>query len=192
VGYVPQADYDRAEQQRRSFQAERDRLAAENAALKQSVTPPAPAPAPAPAAGASLEDIFADPRFVQGLGQIVGATLNQRDALTAARQQAKTEFPSAAEDVLGGNFSTPEELLNAAKASHESVEAVRSAMRKEVEAEVFGSVKERYGIDVTPQVPPAEGSEGEKKITAADLQTMSMSEIMALDPKVREAALTGG
>ena len=83
-------------------------------------------------------------------------------------------------------------MAAAVKASHESEAAHEAELRKRIEGDVLAQVQERYGIDVTPQVPPAEGAQGEKKLTASDIARMSPLEVMQLDPKVREAALTGG
>lgn len=189
AGFVAQADHDRIEQQRRSFQAEADRLKAENDRLQAALQAPKPDPAPAPAPTGNVLDEAAIARLI---GTGINAALNQRDALTSARDRLSQEYPSARQDVLSASYSTPEEMAAAVKASHESEAAYAAEVRKNVEADVFASMKERYGIDVTPQVPPAEGAQGEKKITAADIAQMSMAEVMALDPKVREAALTGG
>lgn len=147
-GFVPQADLDRVETQRKGFQSEVDRLTRELAAATA-----APAPAPAPATGTAdlASELAAIRADIAKAGQLAA---NQ-----ASVPSLKTEFPYADPALLTAEqvatYGSPEALRIAVEADHNRVAAVVKAAEDAKEIALKGALAGQSPLG--PVAPPAPG-----------------------------------
>jgi len=163
AGYVPQSELDRVESQRRSTQAELDRLRAAQARSK-------PDAAPVDTPKGFDPDAFRS----QLLGQVYGAT-----ALMQSVPELRQKFPNAdpslfSADVLS-EFGSVEALAAAVEADHNRVAGLIDSQKATIEAEVKARFVEAYGQE--PPTGPATTPVSTGAKSVAELSKMSIAEL---------------
>lgn len=164
AGFVPQADLDRVEAQRRSFQAEAERYKAELAKATTPATPPAAAKG-------------FDPEAFQSevIQRVMGAT-----AIQSAAIELKAQFPHADPSMFSAEslttFASPEALRIAAEADHNRVQAIVAAQVAAKEAELKAQLA-GGGSPGGPVTPPTPGAEP----TVDYLNSLSAADFSAFD-----------
>lgn len=151
AGFVPQADLDRVENQRKGFQSEVERLKSELATAKT------PAPAPSSATGDVASEIASLRAEITRAGQLAA---NQ-----ASVPALKTEFPHADPSLFSADkvaaFGSPEALRAAVEADHSRIAAIvaaaETAKEEALKAALAGSsplgpvAPPVAGVDPTPE-----------------------------------------
>lgn len=166
AGYVPQADFDRAESHRRSLQGELDRLRA---------TPPVPPAAGSGGAPAKTPSGFDPEGFRrQLLTDVFGATALAREA-EVLRGQFEYADPSLFDADVLPEFGSVEALRTAVEADHNRVKAI-------VEAKLAAATPAPAGGQPSPLGPgnPA-GQTPAGDPTASQLAAMSPSELYVFE-----------
>ena len=175
AGYVPQSELDKATQRARAEQSRADQAASRYDSLASELS--------------EIKQVMSsfDPNSIV---RQVQAGIHQAQALASEATKLRSEFPHARTEIYDGTFASPEELRAAIQASHSSEEARIQQIRDAARAEVLGEVKEKHGIELAPATPPVNDG-GEKKLTAADVAAMSLSEKMRLPDGVLEGLSRG-
>lgn len=145
-GFVSRAELEREQARARTFQAEKDRLEAENTRLKTTL------PAPTPSAGAEVKGFDPD-AFSQGLlDQVYRA-----NALSTAAASLRSEFPNADPSLFSPEnlrrYGSVDALRIAAESDHSRVTTVQAATTAEIEARVRSEMIAAYGQE--PPTGPA-------------------------------------
>jgi len=184
-GYVSKVELDAAEARRRSFQAEADRLKAENLELQRRVA--------SGGSGASGNDGGGGNGVAGGITLAeMTAELDRRQALAEAKGVVASDYPLARPEVLKGNYHTTEEFIAAAARSHAEETQTRERYAKEAEERVRAELlKADPGLKdrLTPQAPPSGGEGGPAKLTKEAWLAMSLQERMQVPDDVLQAAL---
>lgn len=166
AGFVPQADFEREQARARTFQGERDRLAAQLA----TPTPPA-----VPAAPASISGF--DPTELR-------RQMLRDNALLNAARDLQSRFPEADRALFGPdkllNYGSVEAFEYAVKDSHDAAAARFAARDAETEARIRAEFVAKYGPiagDSSPASPPTPGADP----TPEALARMTDAELDALE-----------
>lgn len=170
-GFVPKADFERAEAQRRETQRQLDLT--KNQLVQATAGTPAPAPVPA---GSDADfDPVAFRR--QLLGEVAQVT-----AVQGAAVRLLTEFPHADPDLFGARlaeFGSVDALRLAAEASHLRVASVIAGEKATIEAQVRAEMAAAHGGGSgQPGIP---GTPGDP--TPAELAGYSIEQMDALEAK---------
>ena len=179
-GFVPQADLDRVELQRKGFQSELTRVTAELAAAKVK---PDPAPATSPVVGDAASELRAL-RAEMVADRLLSANM-------ASVPSLKTEFPHAdpsffsAERLAG--YGSPEALRIAVEADHNRIAAIVSAAEQVKEDAAKAALAGQSPLG--PVAPPIPGVDP----TVQQLNALSPSALdayQAANPGVVERVMT--
>lgn len=174
-GFVPEAELERERQRTRSFQAERDRLAAELAKARD--------------AGESQDT--GKGKDGQGLDLDEFRRSVLRDAFHAtsmarAAETLRTEFPHADEGLFTPDriteFGSVEAFKFAVEDSHKRVDSILAKERTSLEEKIRQEMAEKYGISTTTS-STGDGSAPSGDPTPEALSRMSESEWEALEAK---------
>lgn len=176
AGYVPQASLEQAEARRRSLQSELDKERVKNTGLTDRL--------------ARVEEMMAgfNP---DAIADQFTARFNQQQALAAERTTLRQEFTLARPDVIDAQYATPEEMRAAIEASHKAEADYRASIRESVQGEFLAQLKEQHGIDLAPapQTPADPESGGTGEVTAKDIASMGLDDLLALDDAAYAKAL---
>ena len=178
-GFVSREELERVEAQRKSFQAEADRLRNELAAAK----PVAPTAAPATPKGFDPQAFEA-----QLLGKVLGAT-----ALSTEATKLQAEFPHADPSLFTAErlaqFGSPEALRAAAQADHARIATAVAAATAEAEAKAAAALA-GAGSPLGPIAPPTPGTDPTTQ-QLAQMSTTELDAYMAANPGVVERVMAG-
>jgi hypothetical protein len=176
-GFVPKADFEKTEAQRREFQANLDKQTQENARLQRELAEartgtPDPAQPPAP--------VGFDPQTFRQ--ELMRDVLNA-NTLRSAADAAKIAFPHADPSIFTdrlAEFGSPEALRLAAEVSHTRVQTVLDAQKAEVEKTVREEFAATHGGG-TP--PPANSGAIPGDPTAQELAKMTIAQLNELEDR---------